>query len=139
MENLARILGEHDFFADLDPQYLDLIVGCTRNTRFRQGDYLFREGEEANGFFLIRHGRVAIEMEINFKPTIVMTLEPGEILGWSWLLPPYQWGFSARAVNMTRTLALDGKCLRGNDTAPVGQCIGHRTQGASDKESNDPD
>jgi len=46
------------------------------------------------------------------KPLIVSTLGEGEILGWSWLLPPYQWRFHAHAVDDTRAIALDGKCLR---------------------------
>ena len=45
-------------------------------------------------------------------PTTVETLGEGEILGWSWLLPPYHWRFHARAVEATRAIALDGRCLR---------------------------
>ena len=43
----------------------------------------------------------------------MQTLGGGDVLGWSWLIPPYRWGFDARAVEMTRAIALDGKCLRG--------------------------
>jgi CRP-like cAMP-binding protein len=39
-------------------------------------------------------------------------LAAGEVLGWSWLIPPYHWKFDARAIEQTRALALDGKCLR---------------------------
>jgi CRP-like cAMP-binding protein len=45
-------------------------------------------------------------------PIIVETLGEGDILGWSWLIPPYNWHFDARAVELTRAIALDGKCLR---------------------------
>jgi CRP/FNR family transcriptional regulator, cyclic AMP receptor protein len=113
METLERIIAEHPFFARLDAQYTTLLTGCASNTRFDSGKYLFKEGQEANEFFLIRQGRVALEiLAPQRKPIIVQTLGEGEILGWSWLVPPYLWKFHARAVELTRAIAFDGKCLR---------------------------
>jgi len=112
METLQPILGEHPFFADLDPAYLELLVGCAKNVRFDADAYLFREGDEANDFYLIRHGRVAVEVEAGHTPSVVATLEPGWILGLSWLIPPYLRKVSARAVTLTRAISLDGACLR---------------------------
>src|SRR5208282_2942915 len=113
MENLERIIAEHPFFAGLDHRFMTLLVGCASNVRFEAGTYIFRGGGEANEFYLIRAGKVALEMHApQHKPIIVSTLGEGEILGWSWLLPPYHWKFHARAVGDTRAIALDGKCLR---------------------------
>ena len=113
METLERIIAEHPFFAGLDPQYTSVLVGCASNVRFDAGVYILNEGEEANEFYLIRHGRVALEIFApQRKPTIIETLGEGEMLGWSWLLPPYQWRFHARAAEQTRAIALDGRCLR---------------------------
>jgi CRP/FNR family cyclic AMP-dependent transcriptional regulator len=112
METLQPILAEHPFFADLDPAYLELLVGCAKNVRFDADTYLFHDGEEANAFFLIRHGRVAIEVEAGGVPSVVATLEPGGILGLTWLIPPYVRQVSARAVTLTRAISLDGACLR---------------------------
>jgi CRP/FNR family cyclic AMP-dependent transcriptional regulator len=113
MENLERILAEHPFFAGLEPAYLQLLVGCASNVRFDAGQTIFREGEEANQFFLIRHGRVALDIYAAERGAITIdTLDEGEVLGWSWLVPPYFWQFDARAVELTRAIALDGKCLR---------------------------
>jgi CRP-like cAMP-binding protein len=81
--------------------------------RFDGGQYLFHEGEEAEKFFLIRHGRIALEVFTPDRgPITIQTLEPGDILGWSWLVPPYQWRFDAKAIELVRAIALDGKCLR---------------------------
>jgi len=114
METLERIIAEQPFFADLDPAFLQLVTGCASNVRFDAGAYIFKEGDEANEFYLIRSGKVALELFApQHKPLIVETLGVGEILGWSWLLPPFEWKFFARAVEDTRALALDGKCLRG--------------------------
>ncbi len=114
METLERIIAAHPFFAGLESYYLGLLVGCASNVRFEPGPYLFREGGEANEFYLIRAGKVALEVFApQRKPIIVRTMGEGDVLGWSWLLPPYQWRFHARAVEDTRAFALDGKCLRG--------------------------
>lgn len=113
METLKPILAEHPFLKDLAPRHLDLIVGCASNVRFDAGKFLFREGEEANQFYIIRDGKVAVEIHGASRGAInVQTISAGELLGWSWLIPPFQWHFDARAVETTRAIALDGKCLR---------------------------
>ncbi len=113
METLERILAEHPFFAGLDARHIQLIVGCATNVRFDAGQFIFREGEEANEFYVIRHGKVALEIFVPGRgPVTIQTLGEGEILGWSWLIPPYHWHFNARAIELTRAIALDGKCLR---------------------------
>ncbi|MEA3297181.1 MAG: cyclic nucleotide-binding domain-containing protein [candidate division Zixibacteria bacterium] len=113
MENLERILSEHPFLKDLESKYIKLLAGCASNVAFKAGEFIFREGEEANSFYFLRHGRVLIETNIPHKgPIIIRSRSEGEIIGWSWLLSPYRWHFDARAVELTRAIALDGKCLR---------------------------
>jgi CRP/FNR family transcriptional regulator, cyclic AMP receptor protein len=113
METLEAILAQHPFFDRLEQRYLDLLVGCASNVRFDARQFILREGEEANHFYLIRHGKVALEIFAGHRgPITVETLEDGDIVGWSWLFPPYRWRFDARAVEITRAIALDGKCLR---------------------------
>jgi CRP-like cAMP-binding protein len=81
--------------------------------RVDAGKMIHREGEEANHFYLIRSGKVTLQiMTPNKGPVIIETLHEGDILGWSWLVPPYTWRFEARALDLTRMIALDGKCLR---------------------------
>jgi len=113
MQTLEPILTEHPFLKGLEPRYLKLITGCASNVRFKAGQFLFREGEEANQFYVIRQGNVALEIHgVEGRSIIVQTVGEGEVLGWSWLVPPYRWHFHARAVELTRAIALDGKCLR---------------------------
>jgi CRP/FNR family transcriptional regulator, cyclic AMP receptor protein len=113
MESLEPILAKHAFFERLEPAYLKLLVGCASNVRFSAGAYIIRQGEEASHFYLIRQGRVALEIRAPQRPPIVIeTLDGDDILGWSWLIPPYLWRFDARIVEPTRAIALDGKCLR---------------------------
>ena len=114
MQTLELILAGHPFFADLEQPYLDLITSCTSNVRFDAGAYLLREGESADQFYLLRQGKVGLETYAPQRgPITIETIEAGEVLGWSWLFPPYRWHFSARALEPVRALALEGVCLRG--------------------------
>jgi len=112
METLEPLLAAHPFARDLSPAHLHLLVGCARNVRFDAGQFVFREGEDASAFYLIRDGRIALEVATPTATLTLMTLGPGEVLGWSWLFPPYRWKFDARALELTRAIALDAECLR---------------------------
>jgi CRP/FNR family transcriptional regulator, cyclic AMP receptor protein len=114
VEGLDRILKEHAFFAAFSPEHIQLLAGCARNHRFTAGQYLFREGDPADEFFLIRQGKVALEITAPGRDSIVFeTLTDGEVAGASWLVAPYRWMFDARATTLTRAIGLDAKCLRG--------------------------
>jgi len=113
IENLERILAAHPFFKGMEEPYLQLFVDCASNVRFDGGQVIFREGEEANQFYLIRYGRVAVEIFTPERgPVIIQSLGEGDVLGWAWMMPPCRWHFDARAVELTRAVALDGRCLR---------------------------
>ena len=114
ISTLAPILKEHTFFQELKPNYIELLVECASNVRFQAGEFIFHQGEKANRFYLIRHGRVAVEISApGRQPIVIKTITDNDVLGWSWLFPPYQWHFDARALELTRAIALDARCLRG--------------------------
>jgi CRP/FNR family transcriptional regulator, cyclic AMP receptor protein len=113
MKGLDLLLGEHPLFAGFEPGHLGIVQGCARMRRFEAGQYVFREGEHADEFFLIRHGRVALEIAApGHKPIMFATLGVGEIVGTSWLIPPYRWMFDARAMELTAVIGIDAACLR---------------------------
>ena len=113
-DGLEKIVREHKFFAGLPEDTIKLVSGCCRNVRFEPGQYLFHEGEAADEFYLVRHGRVALEVTAPGRGTIVMeTVPEGEIAGLSWLIPPYRRSSSARALELVRAIGIDAKCLRG--------------------------
>ena len=114
IEGLEQLLAQHPFFSDMSEQARGLIAGCTSNRVFHDGDYIMREGDPAEQFYLVRHGNVALEINIpGRKALVIETLHDGEVLGWSWLVPPYRVRFDARAVGLVRSFSIDGKCLRG--------------------------
>ena len=114
MRTIEQYLPDHPFFAGLDAPGLALVAGCATNVSFAAGDFLFREGEPADQFFVVRRGRVAIEVHGPAAGTMVVdTVDAGDVVGWSWLVAPYRWLFDARAVEATGAVAFDGQCLRG--------------------------
>jgi CRP-like cAMP-binding protein len=111
---LESVLAAHPFFKGLPADDLAYLAGCAKNVRFEQGQYIFREGGQADHFYLIRHGHVALEIFIPERGALITeTIGEGDVLGWSWLFPPYRWSSDARAVEATVAIALDGACLRG--------------------------
>jgi CRP-like cAMP-binding protein len=114
METLQVNLSAHPFFVDLPAHHVEIVAGCASNVRFEAGNYIFHEGEEADRFYLIREGKVALQICSDRRGAItILTLEEGDILGWSWLFPPYRWKFSAKTIDPTRAFAIDGQSLRG--------------------------
>lgn len=113
MKEIAELLQEHTVTKGLDSQILDLIAGCAHNTVFEAQQSIFQHGELADEFYLLRHGKVALELYTPGRGALTfLTLSTGEMLGASWLVAPYRWTYDARAVEMTRAIAFDAKCLR---------------------------
>ncbi len=111
--DLGPVIDQHPFFQGIGQTLHDLLVGCAANVRFEAGDYLAREGQAADTFYLIRTGQVAVEVDVpGKKPIILETMSEGEVLGWSWMSPPYHSTLDARAVTLVRAISFDGKCLR---------------------------
>lgn len=113
MQTIEELLPGHPFFAGLDAPAITLIAGCAVNAHLRPGEFLFREGEPANTFYVIRSGRVAIQMRLPTEGVVLDTARDGDVVGWSWLIAPYRWTFDAYATEDTDVIAFDGACLRG--------------------------
>jgi len=113
MRTLDTVVLEAPVFGGLDDRYATQLAGCARTSGWEPGETLFREGESADTFYVVRRGRVALELFLpNRGPLTIETIEPGEVVGWSWLFPPYRWHFDGRAVEPVRAVAVDGTCLR---------------------------
>lgn len=114
MKDLQQVIAEHPFFANLEPAHLATVAGCAKLAAFKHGEFLFKYGDEAAHFFVLRHGRVSLELALPGRDVFRFhTLGPGEVLGWSWLFEPYKTQFDARAVEDVSAIQFDGKCLRG--------------------------
>ena len=112
-ERFESVLRETPIFADLEPEHIVAIAGCATSMSFPANEKIYEEGQPADRFLIIQEGRVAIDMESVHRGVLtVHTVGPGEVLGWSWLFPPYEWHYDARAVKDTSAIALDADVLR---------------------------
>ncbi len=110
---LKTILAKHPFFQNLSPHHIRLLADLAMLVQFKPGELILREGDPANRFYLIHKGRVALESYVQDRGVkLVDTAEAGEVLGWSWLFPPYYSHFDARALEPTEAVFFYGTPLR---------------------------
>lgn len=113
-EEFEMALSESPFFRGMQPRHIHELAIQATSESFPAGEFIFREGEDAQKFYLIREGRVTLEVLAPDRGvSIVQTISAGDVLGWSWLFPPHRWQFDARAVEPARTLTIDARWLRG--------------------------
>jgi len=112
-DDLEKIITEHPFLQGLTPHQYRLLTDCAMFTKFQPGELIFREGDPANRFYLLRRGKVALESHLRSRGVIhLQNVGAGEVLGWSWLFPPYYWHFDARAIEPTDAVFFYGTPLR---------------------------
>lgn len=112
-EDIVALVTNHPLLAGLPANMTDFVAGCARNVAVRPGEFLLIEGEAAETLYLLRRGRVSLEIRTpGREPLVIETLGPGMGLGWSWMFPPYRWQFDARALEPVGAIALDAPCIR---------------------------
>ena len=113
MEDVVKDLAEHPFVRTLTAGQLQWLAGCASARSFRAGQFILREGGEADSLFLLRRGRVSLEVNVPGQGAEqVESLREGDIAGLSWLFPPYRWQLDARALEPVQSIVLDARRLR---------------------------
>jgi CRP/FNR family transcriptional regulator, cyclic AMP receptor protein len=113
MKTLETLLSELELFQELEPKYIQFLAGCASNVIFQEGELVTKEGTPANHFYIIRHGSVSVDVHDTRRGYMrLLTVGENEVLGWSWMFPPYRCHFDARAKSLVRAVALDGVCIR---------------------------
>src|SRR6266705_6786276 len=111
-KELDAQVATHPFLIGMSVQHIRLLADCAMRSHFEAGQVIFREGESANRFYLIEHGKVALESSTLGDPIKIEEIGDGDLLGWSWLFPPYAWHFTARALERTMAIFFYGTVLR---------------------------
>lgn len=110
---LLEVIRGHPFFQGLESRHHHLLAENALVMGFRRGQKIFREGDPANRLYLITKGQVALESPVQNRPAVrIQTLGAGDVLGWSWLFPPYYWHFDALVLEPTTTVYFYGGRLR---------------------------
>ncbi|MGI9614981.1 MAG: cyclic nucleotide-binding domain-containing protein [Acidimicrobiales bacterium] len=113
MTQIEESLIGFELFRDLDSEHLSALASGAGLRVFRADEYLLAAEQPADAIYAIRSGRVAIEIDGgNRGPVIIETIGSGDVVGISWLLPPYRWTFGARAVDDVEAVRLDAVALR---------------------------
>jgi CRP/FNR family transcriptional regulator, cyclic AMP receptor protein len=116
----ATELAGHAFLRGMPGRCVAVLARACRLTQVPEGHRFFAEGDPANRLWLIRSGHVALDLHPPGRTLIVETLGKGDLLGLSWLVPPYEWQFGATALQDTVAFELDAAQVRAAcDADPV--------------------
>ena len=111
-KSIEDYLSTHAFFSRMDSSFLKFLSNSVTELRIKKGDVLFKHGNRADKFYLLRNGQISIQVPALMGPTLeIQTLGEDQILGWSWLIPPYRWSFQARALEDSDLLEFDGSAI----------------------------
>ncbi len=112
-QTIIRMLANAQCFKQMDPGHLRALAEFAMPSSFEGGEFIFREGDTANRFYLLLDGSVALESQSRERDAIhIQTIGEGDVLGWSWLFAPYIWHFGARAIDPVKVLFFYGSRLR---------------------------
>lgn len=109
---IETVINQQDFFLGLEPDHTRFLATCAVTQHFSAERTLFRHDARANRFYLLQSGRVSIEVAaISGPPLELQELGAGDVIGWSWLIPPYRWHFQARATEECEVIEFDGEAI----------------------------
>jgi CRP-like cAMP-binding protein len=112
MQSKDDYLAAHDFFKGLNEDFMKTLSEFATEKRVSEGEVLFQQGKAADKFFLVRKGRVSVQVPALVGPPLeLQVLGEDQVLGWSWLIPPYRWNFVARAVEDSDVIEFDGGAI----------------------------
>lgn len=110
---LYNLITRQPFFAGMSPRHLQNLADAAMRTQFEPHQWIFQKGDPANRFYVILGGKIVVETaDTNCVVHRVETLGPGDILGWSWMFPPYYWHFDALALEPTDAIFFYGSRIR---------------------------
>jgi CRP-like cAMP-binding protein len=109
----ASALGGHQFTRGMPEDYVAALAGAARHIKVPAHHRLFDEGGTADRFWLIQAGQIALDMNVPGRGLVVIeVLGMGDVVGWSWLYPPFQWRLGAVAIRPTQAFEIDGRAVR---------------------------
>ncbi len=112
-DELVQLLSTQAYFTNLPRDHLKLITPCAREVWYAAGEYLFRQDQRANCFYILLEGEVTLSVRDHRSGAAhIQTVVAGEPLGWSWLTPPFRWRFDGKTRTPVRAVVFQAACLR---------------------------
>jgi CRP-like cAMP-binding protein len=136
-----RTTAPTNLFTALPAAGRDRLLALSQDVFFPAGTRIFEEGQPADRFWIVRTGTVALDVPVAGRPpAVVENLGPGDLLGCSWVFPPYTWHLGAEAQSDVRALLFDATVVRALGRADpqfgealarrIAEIIAHRLQSA---------
>ena len=111
-QSITEYLSAHEFFSEFSDDSLKFLCECSSTREIKKGQILFLQGEHADKFYVVRSGRISLQMPAIMGPTLeIQTVDEDQVLGWSWLISPYQWNFQTKAEDDSELLQFDGAAI----------------------------
>ncbi len=111
-QSITEYLSAHEFFSEFSDDVLKFLCECSSMREIKKGQILFLQGENADKFYVVRSGRISLQMPAIMGPTLeIQTVDEDQVLGWSWLISPYQWNFQTKAEDDSELLQFDGAAI----------------------------
>jgi CRP/FNR family cyclic AMP-dependent transcriptional regulator len=108
----TTVLAAQPFLKGLSRSQLKVLANSALEVEFPAGKLIFQEGESANRFYILLDGEVSLESGTEKSARQIQKIHAHDVLGWSWLFPPHQWSFNARAVKPTKAIIFLASSLR---------------------------
>ena len=113
IEVTTSSLAAHPFLHGMPTEQLDALAQTASDVEFPARHRLFEDGGHASRFWLIRSGQVALDLHVPGEgPAVIETLGMGELVGWSWLFPPFRWAFGAVTIRPVEAFEFDAPAVR---------------------------
>jgi CRP-like cAMP-binding protein len=113
IEVTAAALGAHPFLHGMSGDHLAMLSEAASDVIFPAKHRLFEDGHSATRFWLIQSGHVTLDLYVPGQGRMIIeTIGMGELLGWSWLFPPYKWAFGAVAASPVEAFEFDARAVR---------------------------
>ena len=111
-QSITEYLSAHEFFSEFSDDILKFLCECSSTREIKKGQILFLQGEHADKFYVVRSGRISIQMPAIMGPALeIQAVDEDQVLGWSWLISPYQWNFQTKAEEDSELLQFDGAAI----------------------------
>jgi CRP/FNR family transcriptional regulator, cyclic AMP receptor protein len=123
-EITTSALAGHPFLRGMPCEHLEALVAAASDVRFPARHRIFEDGGYADRFWLIRSGRIALDVQVPGEgPVVIETIGMGELLGWSWMFPPYRWALGAVTLGPLEAFEFDARTVR--DCCAADPALGH--------------
>src|SRR5450631_2105784 len=111
-QSITEYLSAHEFFCEFSDDSLKFLCECSSTREIKKGQILFLQGEHADKFYVVRSGRISLQMSAIMGPTLeIQAVDEDQVLGWSWLISPYKWNFQTKAEDDSELLQFDGAAI----------------------------